>query len=353
MAPEYPEFVQEQVNTTQGFTRHNNDSYSTPYNSGWGDHPKLSWTQQAPPTNPHSYCPEFENKVLQALQRLEASTRLLNSHTPSINKLETHMSQLGDTINTSEEGNFSSQPVSNFMDEYGLGSSQEKNIYHEEVNETMTLMNEMVGETKSVDDNGDMGELMTNPMGLEIEVVIEEQETSMHTSFPIEEESILHEEVVGLSNPISSPPTLNCIRLEGIDFISVSHCTLNENPNLVDLVNCMKTNLLWVAHLVEFKFRKQLKQLTYSKYLILWHDRVQFLKEKLRWVDVLCVSFNTHSFPYELNDVWLKTLNFALLGRKPKFCASLKEITDDATPYHIFNVMSWNLSLKDHRFLGF
>ncbi|KAG5528363.1 hypothetical protein RHGRI_029138 [Rhododendron griersonianum] len=81
------------------------------------------------------------------------------------------MSQLGDTINTSEKGNFSSQPVSNFMDEYGLGSSQEKNFYHEEVNETMTLMNEMVGETKSVDDNGDMGELMTNPMGLEIEAL--------------------------------------------------------------------------------------------------------------------------------------------------------------------------------------
>ncbi|KAI8534757.1 hypothetical protein RHMOL_Rhmol10G0121600 [Rhododendron molle] len=104
------------------------------------------------------------------------------------------MTQLGDTINTSEEGNFSSQPVSNFMDEYGLGSSQEKNIYHEEVNETMTLLNEMVGETKSVDDNSDVGELMTNPIGLEIEVVIEEQETSMHTSFPREEESILHEE---------------------------------------------------------------------------------------------------------------------------------------------------------------
>ncbi|KAG5528496.1 hypothetical protein RHGRI_029251 [Rhododendron griersonianum] len=140
------------------------------FKSGWGHHPKLSWTQQAPPTNLHSYSTEFENKVLQALQRLEASTRLLNSHTPSINKLETHMSQLGDTINTSKEGNFSSQPVSNFMDEFGLGSSQEKNIYHEEVNETMTLLNEMVGETKSVDDNGDMGELMTNPMGLEIEV---------------------------------------------------------------------------------------------------------------------------------------------------------------------------------------
>ncbi|KAI8568124.1 hypothetical protein RHMOL_Rhmol02G0172800 [Rhododendron molle] len=141
-------------------------------NSGWGHHPKLSWTQQARPTNPHSYSPKFENKVLQAFQRLEASTRLLNSHTPSINKLETHMSQLGDTINTSEEGNFSSQPVSNFMDEYGLGSSQEKNIYHEEVNETMTLINEMVGETKSMDDNGDVGELMTNPMGLEIEECI-------------------------------------------------------------------------------------------------------------------------------------------------------------------------------------
>ncbi|KAG5528488.1 hypothetical protein RHGRI_029246 [Rhododendron griersonianum] len=137
MAPEYLEFVQEQVNTTQGFTRHNNDSYSTPYNLGWGHHPTLSWTQQAPPTNPHSYNPEFANKMLQALQRLEASTRLLNSHTPSINKLETHMSQLGDTINTSEEGNFSSQPE----------------------------------KQKSVDDNGDMGELMANPMGLEIEVL--------------------------------------------------------------------------------------------------------------------------------------------------------------------------------------
>ncbi|KAI8534760.1 hypothetical protein RHMOL_Rhmol10G0121700 [Rhododendron molle] len=76
----------------------------------------------------------------------------------------------------------------------------------------MTLMNEMVGETKSVDDNGDVGKLMTNPMGLEIDVVIEEQETSMHTSFPREEESILHEEVRRLlcsARPVAFQTSVN------------------------------------------------------------------------------------------------------------------------------------------------
>lgn len=81
MAPEYPEFVQEQTNAAQGFARNDNDFYSTRYNSCWVHHPNLSWTQQAPANDSYSYSHDFESKVLQAFQRLEASTLLLNSHT--------------------------------------------------------------------------------------------------------------------------------------------------------------------------------------------------------------------------------------------------------------------------------
>ncbi|KAI5648750.1 hypothetical protein M9H77_34755 [Catharanthus roseus] len=41
----FPEFVQEQVNTAQGFHRQN-DPYSNTYNPGWRNHPNFSWRQQ-------------------------------------------------------------------------------------------------------------------------------------------------------------------------------------------------------------------------------------------------------------------------------------------------------------------
>lgn len=127
------------------------------------------------------------------------------------------------------------------MDESGLESSLENDIYHEQVDEAITLINEMVGDTKSKNDKDDMSELMTNSMDLGTEVVIEEQETFMHKSFPMEEEPILHEKVVDLFDPISSPPIKNSIRLDQIDFIGADNFTLTMNPYLVDLANCMKT----------------------------------------------------------------------------------------------------------------
>ncbi|KAI5681974.1 hypothetical protein M9H77_03202 [Catharanthus roseus] len=41
----FPEFVQEQVNSAQGFHRQN-DPYSNTYNPGWRNHPNFSWRQQ-------------------------------------------------------------------------------------------------------------------------------------------------------------------------------------------------------------------------------------------------------------------------------------------------------------------
>lgn len=98
--PNIPSLFKKEVKAAKGFPGYDVDSYSTPSNSGWpGNHPNLFWTQQAPASDPYSYSLDFENKVLQTLERLE----FLNSHTKSINELDTQMSHLGDVINTSEE----------------------------------------------------------------------------------------------------------------------------------------------------------------------------------------------------------------------------------------------------------
>jgi hypothetical protein len=53
-ASQYPEFVHEQVQAAQGYSRPTNDPYSQTYNSGWRNHPNFSWKQpgQAAPSFP-------------------------------------------------------------------------------------------------------------------------------------------------------------------------------------------------------------------------------------------------------------------------------------------------------------
>ena len=140
LAPQYPEFVQEQVNALQGFSRPGNDPFSNTYNPGWRNHPNFSWKQQAPNNsysqNPRPYVPNtfnssqyrppqnqyqqspppppppkyspFEEKLLSTLQSLEANhksnSQLLHSHTQSIAKLETQLGQLAQAVGKRDEG---------------------------------------------------------------------------------------------------------------------------------------------------------------------------------------------------------------------------------------------------------
>ena len=48
--------------------------------------------------------PTFQEKVLQALARIDMNTQTLNSHTQSIAKLETQIGQLATAFNRRKEG---------------------------------------------------------------------------------------------------------------------------------------------------------------------------------------------------------------------------------------------------------
>ncbi|XP_058194504.1 uncharacterized protein LOC131311176 [Rhododendron vialii] len=68
-----------------------------------------------------------------------------------------------------------------------------------------------------------------------------------------------------------------------IDFLGVDEFNLVYHPYLVDFVNALKIDLVWAIHLLEFKCLKRIRQMCYSKYLILWHGRVQFLIKGVEW----------------------------------------------------------------------
>ena len=50
-ASQFPEFVQEQLNAAQGFSKPGNDPFSNTFNPGWRNHPNFSWKSpgQGPP----------------------------------------------------------------------------------------------------------------------------------------------------------------------------------------------------------------------------------------------------------------------------------------------------------------
>ncbi|KAI5675470.1 hypothetical protein M9H77_06420 [Catharanthus roseus] len=99
-ASRFLHFVQEQVNAAQGFHRQN-DSYSNTYNPGWRNH-DFSRRQQ-----------RGEKKVLSALKSLEAKTQIIDSHTQSIAKLETQITQLATAMSSRDEGKLPKHPIEN------------------------------------------------------------------------------------------------------------------------------------------------------------------------------------------------------------------------------------------------
>ena len=89
------------------------------------------------------------------------------------------------------------------------------------------------------------------------------------------------------STPIGNPPLEQVLKLEQIDFLGVDNFNVFYDSFVLKLINMLKVNFVLNAYLVEFQISKRLKQLRYSKYLILWHGRVQFLTESLKWGEVL------------------------------------------------------------------
>lgn len=83
--------------------------------------------------------------------------------------------------------------------------------------------------------------------------------------------------------PAESPLSQEFLKVELIDFLGVDEFDLVYHPYIVDFVNTLKIDLVWNMHLVELKFIKRIRQMRYSKYLILWHGRVQFLVKSIAW----------------------------------------------------------------------
>ncbi|XP_058202629.1 uncharacterized protein LOC131317066 [Rhododendron vialii] len=86
-----------------------------------------------------------------------------------------------------------------------------------------------------------------------------------------------------------SPLSQEFLNVELIDFFGVDKFNLVYHPYLVDFVNALKIDLVWAIHLVVFKCLKRIRQMCYSKYLILWHGRVQFLIKCVEWSTMFIV----------------------------------------------------------------
>ena len=59
-APQFPEFVHEQVQQVQQARRPGNDPYSNTYNPGWRNHPNFSWRPQ-PVVGPTAPRPQYQD----------------------------------------------------------------------------------------------------------------------------------------------------------------------------------------------------------------------------------------------------------------------------------------------------
>ncbi|XP_058189424.1 uncharacterized protein LOC131307014 [Rhododendron vialii] len=175
-APQFPLFVQEQVNAAQGyanaqgFSKPGNDPFSTSYNQGWSKHPNFSWktehqgnsfAQQPRPFNtqfnPAAYLsqnqqqahpqssrdPSFQEKVLQALDRLNDTQQQVRTNTQSIARLETQVGQIANAFNRREEGRLPSQPVQPHGGQFVVHDTP-----HADAKVIMTLRNKREVETR-------------------------------------------------------------------------------------------------------------------------------------------------------------------------------------------------------------
>ncbi|XP_058187972.1 uncharacterized protein LOC131304655 [Rhododendron vialii] len=121
-APQFPLFVQEQVNAAQGyanaqgFSKPGNDPFSTTYNQGWSKHPNFSWKTEHQGNSfaqqPRPFNTQFNLAAyLSPNQQLNDTQQQVHTNTQSIARLETQVGQIANALNRREEGRLPSQPV--------------------------------------------------------------------------------------------------------------------------------------------------------------------------------------------------------------------------------------------------
>lgn len=188
-----------------------------------------------------------------------------------------------------EEKILPSQTVSNLMGSCGAESLQVNEVYCERENEIMVPRNRHVIEIESEEDMSKVDVSISNSTGTRVDVIVEELDIPVENKVLLECELLSCEGVLDLFDPFDSPQLQSFNKLEHIDFLGVDNFDLVYNPRLMNIVNSLKINSIRIMHLVEFKFLMQLWLLRYSKYLILCHGRVQFLKESLKGGDMFMV----------------------------------------------------------------
>ncbi|XP_043725617.1 uncharacterized protein LOC122672185 [Telopea speciosissima] len=155
LAVQFPEYVQEQAQAAQSFSKLGNDPFSNTYIPSWRNHLNFGWKQpngfQTPPNKkkfsnqqniyrdpqqplpPSQLSSSIEEKVLRTLKGLDQNIQLLHSHTQSLSKLETQLGQLTDAISRREEGQLPSQVIDN------PNNQPSNRIFHEQAKAVMTL----------------------------------------------------------------------------------------------------------------------------------------------------------------------------------------------------------------------
>ncbi|KAG5523361.1 hypothetical protein RHGRI_035247 [Rhododendron griersonianum] len=316
-APQYSEYVQEQYNSAQWFLEPNYDCYSNSYNSGWENHSNFTRTHQAPDpyyapyprphfsntSDPWAYYPvsqqqlyqhlavtpspnysiDFQEKMLQALDEIDIAISRCEGKISSIIEQVVDMEYREDAWDVEKS-------ITNSEDskvEELLLSKVSHTPREEEQIEPIVVI-----EGVDLDLEKDLESELNNELNIQSSPQDDStctpdtpfQSKTLEESLPIIVQSPLElddqvQPVVGdATPPIEPPPLSNFHKVEPIDFLGADNFDLFFHPCL-DIVNNLKINLVRITCLVELKFLKRLMQLRYSKYLILWHGRVQFLKE--------------------------------------------------------------------------
>ena len=87
--------------------------------------------------SPTTYSPSFEEKVLQALDKININNQILHSHTLALTELETQVSQLAITLNREEEGELPSLSESNLEGPYLNENFNSPTLYPEQSKGTL------------------------------------------------------------------------------------------------------------------------------------------------------------------------------------------------------------------------
>ncbi|XP_050157542.1 uncharacterized protein LOC126631460 [Malus sylvestris] len=124
----FSEYMQEQANQVNDFSRQRNNPYSNTYNPGWRFHPNLQWNNNLNVMNPPARPPPMnfqpqekktpvEDLIAQLATNtnnfIQATQTTLQNQQASIGKLEVQVSQIASALNEKEIGKFPSQPEVN------------------------------------------------------------------------------------------------------------------------------------------------------------------------------------------------------------------------------------------------